>query len=76
MKQWEVMRLLEENPTKVYEAELSGSKKAIIRIDGGYYRFEVFNRDGLIDQSEPVGAFNGNSALRFEWHEVKQPVTW
>ena len=79
MRLWEVMRLLEENPTNVYEAKLSEVGTVRITVKKGfsrYYKFEVFNGKKLIDQSLGGGAFNGNGALDLDWQFVKQPVTW
>ena len=76
MKQWEVMRLLEENPAKVYEAKMHCGHTTRMRVHDGYYRFEIFNGEALIGQHLGAGAFNGNAGLYLDWHEVKQPVTW
>ena len=76
MKQWEVMRLLEENPAKVYEAKMKRDYIARMRVNDGYYRFEIFNGGELVGQYRGDGAFNGNARLNLDWHEVKQPVTW
>ena len=76
MKLWEVMRLLEENPTKVYEADMRCGYTARMRMDDVYYRFETFDEGMLIGQHRGDGAFNGNAGLYLDWHEVKQPVTW
>ena len=75
MKQWEAMRLLEENPAKLYEADMYGGHTARMRVDDGYYWFEVFVGKRLIDPSLS-GGFNGNVSLNLDWHEVKQLVTW
>ena len=80
MKLWEVMRLLEENPTGVYEAQLNDCGLRVrMTVDtelGEYYNFEVFNSNRVIDQSLGGGAFNGNVALDLDWQLVRQPVTW
>lgn len=79
MKLWEVMRLLEENPTDVYEARLNQAWKVRMMVETGfsqYYKFEVFNGKKLIDQSRGNGAFNGNVALGLDWQPVRQPVPW
>lgn len=79
MKLWQAMRLLEENPTDVYEAQLNEVWKARMTVNTGfsrYYNFEVFNGKRLIDQSLDGGAFNGNVALGLNWQLVHQPVTW
>ena len=80
MKLWEAMWLLEENPTNVYEAQLSyHGWTAQMRVSTGpsrYFKFEVFNGAILIDQSHNGGAFNGNVALDLDWRLVRQPVTW
>jgi hypothetical protein len=79
MKLWEVMKLLEENPTDVYEAKMNESWRVRMTVKdgfGGYYYFEVFNSKRLIDQSRGGGAFNGNVALSLDWQLVRQPVTW
>ena len=82
MKLWEVMMLLEENPTDVYEAQLNDwGGKARMTVKAGYgkyyYKFEVFDGDRLVDQSQPFGSFNDNVALDLDWKlVVRQPVTW
>ena len=79
MKLWEVMKLLEENPTDVYEAKMNESWRVRMTVKdgfGGYYYFEVFNSKRLIDQSRGGGAFNGNVALSLDWQLVRQPVPW
>ena len=81
MKLWQVMRLLDENPTDVYEANLNDSWKYRLTAKtrfSGYYHFEVFNGKRLIDQSLASGGFNGNAAMDLDWQLVKQvvPVTW
>lgn len=78
MKLWEVMRLLEENPTDVYEARLNQAWKVRMSVEtvfGGYYKFEAFNGKRLIDQSRGAGAFNGNVTLGLDWQLVPQPIT-
>ena len=80
MKLWEVMRLLEENPTDVYEALLGGGDwKVRMTVKAGYgkyyYKFEVFDGERLVDQSLRGGAFNGNVTLELDWKLVRQPVT-
>ena len=81
MKLWEVMSFLEENPTDVYEAQLNDwGGKARMTVKAGYgkyyYKFEVFDGDRLVDQSQPFGSFNDNVALDLDWKLVRQPVTW
>ena len=76
MKQWEVMRLLEENPAKVYEAKMKCDYTARMGVNGGYYWFEIFDGEALIGQYRGDGAFNGNAGLYLDWHEAKQSVTW
>ena len=74
MKLWEAMKLLEENPTDVYEASLNDGWKVMVTVKQGfdrYYNFEVFNGKRVID-----GAFDGNIALGLDWQLVRQPVTW
>lgn len=82
MKFSEVIKLLEENPTDVYEANLDDvwkyrmtAKPAKTRFSG-YYHFEVFKEGTLVDPSLGSGAFNGNAALNLDWQLVRQPVTW
>lgn len=76
MKLWEVMRLLEENPKREFEAKLKdSSNRAVMSVDnsfGQFYMFDVYNKDGSIIG----GTFNGNVSLNFDWNEVKHPVTW
>jgi hypothetical protein len=78
MKLYKVMELLEENPTDVYEAELTSIgwtvRMSVIDEYGGYYHFDVFNGKRLVDQSLDGGAFNNNVALNLDWQLVKQPV--
>ena len=80
MKLWEAMRLLEEDPAKVCEANQQCKGLTVrMRVDAGfakYFKFEVFNGARLIDQSLGGGAFNGNVALDLDWQLVRQPVTW
>lgn len=81
MKLWEAMKLLEENPTDVYEAKMNVREgwKARMTVKegfGGYYNFEVFKGKKLIEQSLGGGAFNDNAAMNLDWKLVKQPVTW
>ena len=75
MKQWEVMRLLEENPTKVYEARLARNPwVARIRVENGCYK--VTGHDAN-DGDEIIQSLSKEMAtLDLNWHEVKQPVTW
>ena len=80
MKLWEAMRLLEEDPAKVCEANQQCKGLTVrMRVDAGfakYFKFEVFNGARLIDQSLGGGAFNGNVALDLDWQLVRHPVTW
>ena len=80
MKLWEAMRLLEEDPAKVCEANQQCKGLTVrMRVDAGfakYFKFEVFNGARLIDQSLGGGAFNGNVALGLDWQIVRQPITW
>ena len=79
MKLWEVIKELTEDPTKVFEAELSPRWTLRMRVATAiskHFRFEVFYDNELIDQSSDRGAFNGNVALDDDWRPVKQPVTW
>ena len=79
MKLWKVMKLLDENPTDVYEASLNYGFKVRMTVKqigfGVYYYFEVFNGKELVDQSLG-GGFNENVALDLEWQLVRQTVTW
>ena len=80
MKLWEVLKELTDDPTKVFEGNL-GSKDWVTRMrvkmgHSRYYNFEVYSMEGLVDQSVPGGAFNGNVALDLDWREVKRPVPW
>ncbi len=77
MKLWEVMSLLEENPTDVYEAKMNDVYTVRMTVKpgfGGFYHFEVFKGKRLIDQSLGGGAFNDNVALDLDWQPVRQPV--
>lgn len=80
MKLWKAMKLLDENPTDVYVAELASIGWTVrMTVEDelrGYYHFEVFNGKRLIDQSLGGGAFNGNVALNLDWQLVRQPVPW
>ena len=81
MKLWEVMSFLEENPTDVYEAQLNdwgGKARMTAEAKYGkyYYKFEVFDGERLVDQSQPSRSFNDNVALDLDWQLVRQPVTW
>ena len=74
MKLWEVMRLLEENPTKVYEARLARNPwVAQVRVENGHYKSTIHDDDGdQIIQS----LVEERMTLDLDWYEVKQPVTW
>ena len=81
MKYSEAVRLLEENPNRVIEAQCSVVAKWIVRMSvvrgtSRYFHFEVLDGDKVIDQSLPGGGFNGNVALELDWHLVRQVVTW
>ena len=79
MKFSEVIKLLEENRTGVYEASLNYGFKVRMTVKQGsgvYYYFEVFKEGNLVDPSLGSGAFNGNAALNLDWQLVRQPVPW
>lgn len=72
MKLWEVMRLLEEDPTKRFETKLASKGwTACMRVDTGHFKFEVFNGKILVDDARMV-----NVELDLDWQPVRQPVTW
>lgn len=81
MKYWQVVKELEENPSKVFEAWIDGREgwKVRMRVERGvsrYFYFEVFNGESVVDQSLGGGAFNGNLSMGLDWYEVRQSVTW
>ena len=83
MKLYEAMKLLDENRTDVYEAKMNDVWKYRLTAKtgfGGYYHFEVFEDNKLVDQSFGSGGFNGNVAFNLDWQlvrqPVRQPVTW
>ena len=80
MKLWEVMRLLEENPKREFEAKLKGSgNRVVMSVDnsiGKFYMFDVYKDGSIIGAFGNEGAFNGNVSLDLDWYEVKQPVPW
>lgn len=80
MKLWEVMRLLEENPKREFEAKLKGSGNLVVMsVDnsiGKFYMFDVYKDGSIIGALRNGGTFNGNVSLELEWCEVKQPVPW
>ena len=82
MKLYGAMKLLDENRTDVYGAELPSIgwtvRMSVKDEFGEYYHFEVFKDNKLVDESLVGGTFNGNVALDLDWQLVKQPgtVTW
>lgn len=76
MKLWEVLKELEENPKKKFEANVTGNR-AVMYVDRNYYRIDFFTPYGSpIDENKGGGKFNNNVRLNLVWQEVKQPVTW
>ena len=80
MEYWEVVKELKDDPKKKFEAKMK-SKDFTVRMTvkkglGGYYHFEIFNGERLIDQSLGSGGFNGNVCLELDWKPVHQTVTW
>lgn len=78
MKYWQVVKELEENPDKVFEAWLDGKEgwKVRMSVISRYFHFEVFDGERLVHLSINGGAFNGNVSADLDWHEVRQSVTW
>ena len=75
MKTWEVMRLLEENPNRVYEARLARNPWVVrVRVETGCYKFtghDANDGDQIIQS-----LIEERMALDLDWHEVRQPVPW
>jgi hypothetical protein len=72
MKLSEVITEIENGSTRTYESEMPETNyKARIKASKGYYRLEIFNDKGLIEQG-----FNGNIKLDFEWNLKPKYVSW
>ena len=80
MKLWEVIKELTEDQTKKFEAKLTSSGWMVyMSVDttfSKYFKFEVINNKGLIEESRGGGGFNGNVALDLDWQPARQPVPW
>lgn len=75
MKQWEAMRLLEENPEKVYEAMLVRNPwVARVRVEKGCYKFTGHDANDGDQIIQPL--VEERMTLDLDWYEVKQPVPW
>jgi hypothetical protein len=75
MKLWEVMRLLEENPAKVYEARLVRNPwVARVRVEKGCYQFTGHDANDGDRIIQPL--VEERMTLDLDWYEVKQPVPW
>lgn len=75
MKTWEVMRLLEENPNRVYEARLARNPWVVrVRVETGCYKFTGHDANDGDQILQPL--VEERMTLDLDWHEVKQPVTW
>jgi len=77
MKFSEVIKALEENPSKKFEAFSYGDRYEMSVDVTNYFEFRVFSPGGKeADKFMPRGAFNENVKLDREWHEVTQPITY
>jgi hypothetical protein len=75
MKLWEVMRLLEENPAKVYEARLVRNPwVARVLVEKGCYKFTGHDGNDGDQIIQPL--VEERMTLDLDWYEVKQPVPW
>jgi hypothetical protein len=75
MKIWEVMRLLEENPAKVYEARLARNPwVARVLVEKGCYKFTGHDGNDGDQIIQPL--VEERMTLDLDWYEVKQPVPW
>ena len=77
MKYSEVIKALEENPSKKFEA-FSYGDRYVMELDAcNYFVFRVFTPEGVeVDKFSPRGSFNDNVKSTREWHEVKIPITY
>lgn len=74
MKIWEAIKNLCENPKEKYQS-LDGSKRCVLSVERGYFRFSRYNKDGVV--ISPVlaaGGFSGNVHQDYEWELVREPV--
>ena len=80
MKLWEAMKLLEEDPTDVYEAKITPMgftlRMSVSTGKSRYFKFDVFYGEKLIEQSSDMVAFNRDVAMNLDWQPVRQPVPW
>jgi hypothetical protein len=75
MKLWEAMRLLEENPAKVYEARLARNPwVARVLVEKGCYKFTGHDGNDGDQIIQPL--VEERMTLDLDWYEVKQPVPW
>ena len=81
MKLWEVMRLLEEDPSRRFEYQ-DNQKKWILYADAGCYDDRVFclldcrGHEGELKTGYRIGSLHGNLSTLDNWQPVRQPVTW
>lgn len=68
------MKNLCENPKEKYQS-LNGSKRCVLSVESGYFRFSRYNKDGVaISTDLAAGGFNDNVRQDHEWELVREPV--
>ena len=81
MKLWEVMRLLEEDPSRKFEYQ-DNQKKWLLYADAGcyddrvFYMLDCWDNKGELKTGHRFGSLHGNLSTADNWQLVKQPVTW
>ena len=81
MKLWEVMRLLEEDPSRKFEYQDSRKKWILYADVEGltglvFYMLDCWDNNGELMTGTAFGSLHGNLSTSNNWQLVQQPVTW
>ena len=81
MKLWEVMRLLEEDPSREFEYQ-DEQKKWRLYADAGcyddrvFYMLDCWDNKGELKTGHKFGSLHGNLSTLDNWKPVRKTVTW
>ena len=76
MKFSEVIKKLEEDNNKTFEAYTADEWRLVLFVSHGYFHLKVYDdKEEFYSQDCGAGAFNGNVSIDGEWREIRGETT-